>query len=246
MLSLSSMFNHFVCRVTCSHPWFPVWLLHPIPSPRLLPSLLFLVLSKSSVSSLQHSCSFIVNFGSAPSDLGCLPPLFTPALAAQTLTVSVSPPLLLVPAPWGWSGLCQSPSSCSPTQDQAGEGVWATSRSLQRPEVLSSSHPAMAVGSWGSTMQAAIASRTHPSISSLTDGLSSIAVGLGCRSTPRAAWSPDPMAGSALSLYEGRWEPQHECLWLLPQKSPSWPDSWPWHPWVHGQPQGLGASEQRA
>lgn len=104
--------------MTCSHPWFPVWLLHPIPSPRLLPSLLFPFLSKSSVSPLQHSCSFIVNFGSAPSDLGCLPPLSAPALAAEILAVSVSPTLPLVPAPWAWSGLCQSPASCSATRDQ--------------------------------------------------------------------------------------------------------------------------------
>lgn len=173
--------------MTCTHPCFPVWLLHPAPSPKLLPSLLFLFLSKSSVSPLQHSCSFIVNFGSAPSDLGCLPPLFAPALAAQILAVSVSPPLPLVPAPWGFSGLCQSPDSRSATWDQASESFWATLRPLQRPEVPSSSHPAMG---WDPGDASSDASRTHPSTSSITGGLSSTAVGLGCRSSPPGSTEP--------------------------------------------------------
>lgn len=78
LLALTSPFNHFSQVMAHSRPQQPL----TAPSPRLPPSVLFPCLSKPSVTPLQCSCRFIVNFGSAVSDLGSLPPLFALVLAA--------------------------------------------------------------------------------------------------------------------------------------------------------------------
>lgn len=113
-----------------------------------------------------------------------------------------------MPAPWEWSGLCQPPAPCSATQDQAGEGFWAILRSFKVP---SSSHPAMAVRSWGSTVQAAMPAGHIPPPHPSQVASRALLWDWG------AARSPDPTACSALSLYEDREEPQHEWLCFCPK-----------------------------
>lgn len=87
---------------------------------------------------------------------------------------------------------------------------------LQMPRVPSSSHPAIAVGSWGSTVQAAMPAGCilppHPS----QVASRALLWDWGAGAAPWAAWSPDRTAGSVLSLYEGRWEPQHEWHCFCP------------------------------
>lgn len=86
LLSPSSRFNHFV-RAACPCLHSPIPPPRPAPSPRLPPPLPPLSIY------FQLSRRFTLRFGSAASDLGCLPPLCAPALAASILAVSLSPPL---------------------------------------------------------------------------------------------------------------------------------------------------------
>ena len=188
---MPSPFSHFGGAAACPPPRHP----RPAPSPCSVASLPSLPISFQALSlSPPLSCRLIVNFGSAVSDLGCLPPLFAPALAAEILAVSLSPPLPSVPAPWGRGGPRQPPAPRS-----AGPGAGLEQAlglptphppALQKPEAGPQRPPSEGSGTPGQPRESGDACRIRPPTSPAAGTLPSTPAGLGCRSSPPGIAAP--------------------------------------------------------
>lgn len=127
LLSPSSRFNHFVpAACPCLHS--PIPPPRPAPSPRLPPPLPPLSIY------FQLSRRFTLRFGSAASDLGCLPPLCAPALGSINLGC----------LPFSSPSWCQRPGDAVALPAPGGLGaVFGAPTSPENPPALkrSSTHP---------------------------------------------------------------------------------------------------------